>query len=472
MNAKNFYIGGQWVDPVGGEEVTVVNPANGEVIGRAALGSAQDADLAVAAADKAFASWSQTSVEERLAVLKRMRAAFEEAAPEIAAHLVQETGLIPPVAGGQGMMSLSHFDAIFDLLPHYPFTQRTDSQVELVKEPIGVVVAITSWNAPVSQMLCKAVPAIAAGCTVIVKPSEQAPLCGILLAEAMAKADIPPGVFNLINGRGADCGKRLVEHPDVAMVTMTGSVPGGAAVAMAAAPTIKRVHQELGGKSANVLLPDADFAKVVPKSVAFAMMNAGQVCAAPTRMIVPEERFDEVVELAVAAAKNIIVGPPQDEGVAFGPLSNKPQFERVQQIIGDAIDDGQPLLIGGLGRPDHLDIGFYAKPTIFGPVAPDAAIAQEEVFGPVLCIHTYKDEDEAVEIANCTRFGLAAYVQSLDAESARRVAGRMRAGYVTINFPGWTAAAPFGGYGHSGNGKQYGVWGFEEFIETKAIVAD
>lgn len=471
LATDQFYIGGEWVAPFGNEQVQLRNPADGTVLGTATLGNAADAERAVAAARGAFASWQHSTIDERMAVLRRMRACFVEAADEIAEQLVLEVGLTAMVARGQGMMCLSHFDTMLELLPDYDFSVQQDAMVELLREPVGVVVAITSWNAPVSQMLCKAVPAIAAGCTVIVKPSEQAPLCGLLLARAMAKAGIPPGVFNLLNGRGSDCGRRLAEHRDVDMVSMTGSVPGGGAMAAAAAPTIKRVHQELGGKSANILLPDADFSRVVPQSVTACMMNAGQVCAAPTRLIVPQDRFDEVASLAVAAAELLIVGPPDDPTTNIGPLANAAQFARVNDLVKAAIADGQPLLTGGPGRPDHLAHGFYARPTIFGPVASDADLAQQEVFGPVLAILTYRDEDEAVRIANDSDFGLAAYVQSADPDAARRVAGRLRAGYVTINFPGWTAAAPFGGYRQSGNGKQYGIWGFEEFLELKAIVA-
>ena len=471
MRAHQFYVGGGWVDPIGTERIEVRNPADGSLIGSAALGNAEDADRAVAAARAAFDGWSRSSLAERLDLLRRMRAAFEAAAPRIEAHLVREIGLTTMVAAGQSVMVRAHFDTIFDLLPTYRFTSPIDGSADLVKEPVGVVVAITSWNAPVSQMLCKAIPAIAAGCTVIVKPSEQAPLCGILLAEALEDAGMPPGVFNLLNGRGADCGRRLAEHPDVDMVSMTGSVPGGAAVAMAAAPTIKRIHQELGGKSANILLPDVDFPEAVGKSLFGCMMNAGQTCAAPTRLIVPEDRFDEVAALAVAAAERIAVGPPDDPATVIGPLANEAQFTRVNALLSRAVAEGQPLLVGGPGRPPHLAQGFYARPTIFGPVAVDAFLAQEEIFGPVLCIQTYADEEDAIRIANATPFGLAAYVQSKDKDAARRVAGRLRAGYVTINFPPWSANAPFGGYKRSGNGKQYGVWGFEEFLETKAIVS-
>ncbi len=471
LDALRFYVGGQWVDPLGTERIAIRSPSDFSPLGSAAMGSAADADRAVVAASAAFESWRFSTLEERLDLLRRMRNAFEQAAPAIAAHLIRETGLTTMVAQGQTMMALSHFDALFELLPSYSFSRRGADGVELVQEPVGVVAAITSWNAPVSQMLCKAVPAIAAGCTVVVKPSEQAPLCGFLLAQAMAQAGIPPGVFNLLNGRGADCGRRLAEHPAVDMVSFTGSVPGGAAVAAAAAPTIKRVHQELGGKSPNVILPDADFAEAIPKGVFTCMMNAGQTCAAPTRMIVPEERFAEAAAIAVAAAEKLVVGPPDQPGVTFGPLSNEAQFLRVNAILKAAIAEGQPLLTGGPGLPGGLLTGYYARPTIFGPVDPEARIAQEEIFGPVLCLHSYRDIEDAIRIANATQFGLSAYVEFADPALARRVAGAIRAGWVNINYPAWTAAGPFGGYKRSGNGKQYGVWGFEEFLETKSIVS-
>lgn len=471
MKSEHFLINGEWRKASGKTRIELSNPATGAIIGSAILGDENDADAAVAAASSAFASWSQSSVENRIAVLERMRDAYESIADDMAEHLVREIGLTTGLARGQSMLTLDHFAYNLDILRGYRFSTHPDPMVELVREPVGVVVAITSWNAPVSQMLCKAVPAIAAGCTVIVKPSERAPLCGHLLAEAMAKADIPPGVFNLVNGEGKDCGRRLCEHADVDMVTFTGSVPGGAAVSRSAAGTIKRVHQELGGKSANVLLPDCDFDRLVPAAVAGCMMNAGQVCAAPTRLIVPQDRFDQVARLAVAAAQAIVVGMPEDPATTMGPLANEMQFNAVREKIAAAIAAGTPLLTGSADRPENLT-GHFLPPTIFGPVDPDAPIAQEEVFGPALCILTYTDEEDAIRIANNSRFGLAAYVEGKDYDSARRVAGKLRAGYVRINSPGWTNAAPFGGFRQSGNGKQYGVWGFEEFLEIKAIVAD
>ena len=470
QNAARFFIGGQWVQPEGTERIEIRNPADLSVIGHATMGGPADIDKAVSAARAAFADWQTSSVDQRLTVLCRMREAFVRLAPRLEEHLVREIGLVPMVAQGQTRMCLSHFDAVLELLPQYQFSSQPRAGIELLREPIGVVGAITSWNAPVSQMLCKAVPAIAAGCTVVVKPSEQAPLCAMLLAEAMTEAELPDGLFAIINGRGADCGDRLAAHPDVDMISITGSVTGGAAAAAAAAPTIKRIHQELGGKSANILLPDADFAEAVPRGVRMCMMAGGQVCAAPTRMIVPLSRFDEIAEMAVATAEQLIVGPPDRPGVAYGPLANEAQFKRVNALIAQAISGGQPLLTGGPGRPANIDAGYFVAPTIFGPVHPDAKIAREEVFGPVLCIMTYRDIDEAIRLANATDYGLSGYVESANPEEARRVARALRTGYVNINCPPWSADAPFGGYRRSGNGKQYGVWGMEEFLDVKAIV--
>jgi len=470
MKADRFYVGGAWIEPVGNERVRVRNPADLSIVGEAILGVEEDADRAVAAASTAFEEWRKSPVEERVALVRRMRAAFETLAPKLEEHLVREVGLTRLVAQGQTRMSLTHFDGVLDVLPTYAFTERPQAGVELIREPVGTVAAITSWNAPVSQMLCKAVPAIAAGCTVVVKPSEQAPLCGIMLAEAMAAADIPAGVFNLVNGRGATCGKRLAEHPLVDMVSITGSVAGGAAVARAGADTIKRIHQELGGKSPNIILRDADLEAAVSKGVQICMMAAGQACAAPSRMIVPVERFKEAAALAVAAAERLVVGPPDDPAVDFGPLANEAQFHRVTKMLEQAVAEGQPLLAGGTGRPAGLERGYYVKPTIFGPVSPDAAIAREEIFGPVLCIQTYTDEEDAIRVANATDYGLSAYIETNDAEAARRIARALRTGYVNLNYPPWSPAAPFGGCRRSGNGKQYGVWGFEEFLEIKAFV--
>ncbi len=470
VKPKSCFIGGQWLAPATGVGAVLHNPATGEKIGETTLATAAEADQAVAAARQTFEWFSLSSHGERKAMLERLLAAFEAAASDLEELLIREVGVGRRVAEGQSVMCRAHIETALHLLESYEFTSTPADNVLVVKEPVGVCVAITSWNNPISQILCKAVPAIAAGCTVVVKPSELAPLIGIRVAEVFAEAALPAGIFNLVTGGGADVGARLVAHPEVDMISFTGSVPGGAAVARGAAPTIKRVHQELGGKSPNIVLPDADLEAVIPLSVAMCFMNSGQVCAAPTRLIVPEDRFADVAAIAIATVTKMVVGDPRDPATDMGPLANAAQYARVQRYIQSALDERLPLLVGGLGHPKGLEAGFFARPTIFGPVPRDATIAREEIFGPVLVIHCYRDEDEAIAIANDTTFGLAAYVESPDLDHAQRVARRIRAGHVTINFPRWNRHAPFGGYKQSGNGRQFGVWGFEEYLETKAIV--
>ncbi len=469
---QSCFINGRWVAPVGGQEMLCRNPANGEEIGRTMLCSIEEADGAVAAARGAFDSFSATSLAERRVLLERVLAAYNAAAPELEALLIREVGVSRRTADGQSIMCRAHIETALDMLDSYEFCAHPAEGVTILREPVGVCVAITSWNNPISQILCKAVPAIAAGCTVVVKPSELAPLIGIRVAEMFAAADLPHGLFNLVNGAGRDVGARLASHPDVDMISFTGSVPGGAAVAQEAAPTIKRVHQELGGKSPNILLSDADFAAVIPMSIGMAFMNAGQVCAAPSRLIVPEDRFEEAAALAVEAVDRLVIGNPADPATDVGPLANAAQFARVQDYIRSALEEEVPLLCGGLGHPEGLADGYYVRPTLFGPVNRDARIAREEIFGPVLVIHVYRGEEEAIAIANDTSFGLAGYVQSRDVDHAARVAARIRAGHVTVNFPRWNRNAPFGGYKRSGNGRQFGIWGFEEYLEIKAIVTN
>lgn len=462
-------IEGAWVRPESGTLAISHNPATGEAIGETELATPAQADRAVAAAMAAFPAHAVSSIESRKAMLLRLLRAFDAASSELEELLIREVGTMRHPTSGQTAMSRAHIETALALLDNYAFAGQPGPGVEVVREPIGVCVAITSWNNPVSQILCKAVPAIAAGCTVVVKPSEMAPLVGIRVAQVFADADLPAGLFNLVSG-GAEVGARLVAHPDVAMVSFTGSVPGGARVAKGAADTIKRVHQELGGKSPNVILPDADLAAVIPISVAMCFMNAGQVCAAPTRLIVPARHFAEVARIAIATAEAMRIGDPADPAVQLGPLASAAQYDRVQRHIETALAQGVPLLTGGAGKPEGLEQGHFARPTIFGPVPRDADITREEVFGPVLVIHTYDDEDEAIAIANDTTFGLAAYVASPDLEKARKVASQIRAGLVNINFPPWNRHAPFGGYKQSGNGRQFGVMGFEEFLEIKAVV--
>ncbi|CRL98306.1 3-succinoylsemialdehyde-pyridine dehydrogenase [Pseudomonas sp. 24 R 17] len=366
-------------------------------------------------------------------------------------------------------LAAEHVRVARDLLASYRFRTVEDGTA-IEREPIGVCGLITPWNWPLYQITAKVAPAIAAGCTVVLKPSELSPLSALLFAQLLHDAGLPPGVFNLVNGSGPDVGAAIAAHPDIDMISITGSNRAGALVAQAAAPTVKRVTQELGGKSPNLLLPDADFAKAVPLGVMSAFRNVGQSCSAPTRMIVPRNRLAEVEALAAQTANALIVGDPQLEETQLGPIANRAQFDRVQAMIAAGLDEGAKLLCGGPGRVRGFAKGFYTRPTVFSEVATAMRIAQEEIFGPVLCIIAYDTVDEAVAIANDTVYGLGAHVQGQDLELARAVASRIRAGQVHLNYPAWNPMAPFGGYKRSGNGREYGIYGFEEYLETKAIV--
>ena len=465
-----FYVDGAWLDRPEAPRIAVTNPATEEVIGHIAAGSPADVDLAVAAARRAFASFSQTSVADRLTLLERIRDLLEERSEQFAQAIVAEMGAAISFArAGQCHFGIEHVRAAIDVLRDFAFETQVNG-IHVRKEPIGVVAALTPWNWPLYQITAKVAPAIAAGCTVVLKPSELSPFTALLFAQAMHDAGTPPGVFNLVNGTGEVVGNAMSSHPDVDMVSFTGSTRAGVLVAQNAAPTIKRVVQELGGKSPNVFLPDADFAGGVPKGVLGAMRNVGQSCAAPTRMVVPRARLAEVEALAREAAEGIKVGDPNDESCFIGTLANRPQFEKVQALIQAGIDEGAKLVAGGPGRPNGMNRGFFARPTVFSDVTPEMRIAQEEIFGPVLVIQPYEDEEDAIRIANATVYGLSSHVQSADQEAARRVARRIRAGQVHINFPAWSGYAPFGGYRQSGNGREYGVFGLEEYLEVKAIL--
>lgn len=465
-----FYIDGQWVDRPDAPRVAVQNPYSEETIGHIAAGSAADVDLAVAAAKRAFPTFSQTPVEGRLALLTRIKDLLEERAEEFAQAIVAEMGAAISFArAGQVHFGIEHVRVAIEVLRTFEF-QDTVNGIVVRKEPIGVCSLITPWNWPLYQITAKVAPALAAGCTVVLKPSELSPFTALLFAQVMHDAGTPPGVFNLVNGTGDVVGTAMSSHPDVDMVSFTGSTRAGVLVAQAAAPTIKRVVQELGGKSPNVFLPDADFQGAVPKAVLAAMRNVGQSCAAPTRMVVPASRLAEVEALAADAANAVAVGDPLDEGSVLGTLANATQFAKVQDLIQVGINEGAKLVAGGIGRPAGLNHGFFARPTVFSEVTPEMRIAQEEIFGPVVAIMPYDDEADAIRIANATVYGLSSHVQSADIESARRVAGQIRAGQVHINFPAWSGYAPFGGYRQSGNGREYGVYGLEDYLETKAIL--
>jgi aldehyde dehydrogenase (NAD+) len=465
-----FYIDGAWLDRPHAERIAVTNPSSEEVIGHIAAGSAADVDLAVAAARRAFEAFSQSSVAERVALLERVRDLLEERAEDFAQAITAEMGAaISFSRAGQCHFGIEHVRVALEVLRSFDFESEVNG-IHIRREPIGVVAAITPWNWPLYQITAKLAPALAAGCTVVLKPSELSPYSALLFAQVMHDAGAPPGVFNMVMGTGETVGEAMAGHPDVDMVSFTGSTRAGVEVAKAAAPTVKRVVQELGGKSPNVFLPDADFSGAVPKGVLGMMRNVGQSCASPTRMVVPRARLAEVEDLAREAAEAIVVGDPLDEASVLGPLANKAQFEKVQRLIEAGIDEGAKLVCGGTGRPPGLNRGYFARPTVFSEVTPEMRIAQEEIFGPVLVIQPYGDEEDAIRIANATVYGLSSHVQSADQEAARRVARRIRAGQVHINYPAWSGHAPFGGYKMSGNGREYGVFALEEYLEVKAIL--
>ncbi|WP_338512998.1 aldehyde dehydrogenase family protein [Pseudomonas poae] len=468
--ADKFYIDGRWVAPAVAASLAVINPATEEVAAQVARGSGEDVDRAVAAARAAFPGWSATALAARAVVLGKIHELILERKEQLAQALSLEMGAAIGFARAmQVPLAAEHVRVARDLLASYRF-HTLEGSTAIEREPIGVCALITPWNWPLYQITAKVAPAIAAGCTVVLKPSELSPLSALLFAQLVHDAGLPPGVFNLVNGSGHEVGAAMAAHPDIDMISITGSNRAGALVAQAAAPTVKRVTQELGGKSPNVMLPDADFAKVVPLGVMSAFRNVGQSCSAPTRMIVPRARLAEVEALAAATANAIIVGDPSSDDTVLGPIANQAQFERVQVMIEAGIDEGAKLVCGGPGRAAGFDNGFYTRPTVFSEVENRMRIAQEEIFGPVLCIIAYDTVDEAVSIANDTVYGLGAHVQGQDLQAARAVALRIRAGQVHLNHPAWDPMAPFGGYKRSGNGREYGVVGFEEYLEIKAIV--
>jgi len=463
-----FYIGGQWVEPASAQTIEVLNPATEQVCGRVAAGSAEDVDRAVAAARSAFGTWSATTVADRLAVLRAVAAEYQRRRDDLAAALTEEMGAPAALAGGfQVDLGAGHLDTAIAALADYRFEQRHGASL-VVKEPIGVCGLITPWNWPLNQIAVKVFPALATGCTVILKPSEQSPFNGQIFAEILDAAGVPAGVFNLVQGDGPGVGVPLSGHPDIDMISFTGSTRAGIDIARNAAPTVKRVTQELGGKSPNIVLDDADFAANVAKGVVTMMNNSGQTCSAGSRMLVPAARMDEAKDAARAAAGTVTVGDPTGE-VAMGPVVSGAQFDKIQALIRKGIDEGATLVTGGTGRPEGLDTGFYVKPTVFADVGNDMTIAREEIFGPVLTILGYDSLDHAIEIANDTDYGLAGFVAGADLEQARAVARRIRAGSVAIN-DGFDFACPFGGYRKSGNGREWGAYGFEEYLETKAIL--
>ena len=466
----DFYIDGRWTKPAVAATREVVDPASEEAFAAISQGSLADVDAAVAAARRAFPAYALTSREQRLALFARLIAAYDARAEDLARAVSREMGAPLKFArDSQAPAGRVHLEATARALKTYEFSRRRGTTL-IVEEPIGVCALITPWNWPLNQIACKVAPALAAGCAMVLKPSEIAPLSALVFAEIVEAAGVPAGVFNLVNGDGPTVGQALVAHPDVDMASFTGSTRAGVAVAKAAADTVKRVAQELGGKSANLILRDADFASAVREGALACFSNSGQSCDAPTRLLVPAERGREAAAIAAAAAASLTVGDPDAPGTDLGPVASRAQFDKVQRLIASGIAEGATLVAGGLGRPEGLNRGYYVRPTVFADVKPAMRIAQEEIFGPVLSILAYVDEDEAVAIANQTNYGLAAYVSSRDLTHARAIAARLRAGTVNVNYPAWDVAAPFGGYKQSGNGREYADYGMREYLETKAIV--
>lgn len=465
-----FYIDGQWVDPIGTGTLDVINPATEEAIGRIAMGNAEDVNRAVAAARRAFETFSRTSREERIALLERIIEVYKTRLPDLAAAISDEMGAPLKLAGAaQAPSGLGHFMSTLDVLRRYEFEEDIGSS-RVIREPIGVCGLITPWNWPINQIACKVAPALAVGCTMVLKPSEVAPFNAMIFAEILHEAGVPAGVFNLVNGDGPSVGAVLSSHPDVDMMSFTGSTRAGIEVARNAASTVKRVAQELGGKSANIILDDAEFPKAVARDVFGMCMNSGQSCNAPTRMLVPNARMDEAAAIAKAAAAQIKVGDPRAADTVIGPVVSGVQYEKIQKLIEQGVAEGARLEIGGPGRPEGLNRGYYVRPTVFSHVRNDMAIAREEIFGPVLSLIGYEDDEDAIRIANDTVYGLSGYVSSGDPERAKRVARRLRTGNVHLNGAPVDNKAPFGGYKQSGNGREWGLYGLEEFLEVKAIM--
>lgn len=468
QSLDQYYIDGRWTAPDGTERMTTIDPSTERPGPELVLGSSQDVDVAVESARHASGSWSRSTIADRIGLLNSIAAVYRARRHELAQAIHREMGAPLWLAEGpQTAMGLAHLDAIIEILQSWS-AEESLATTRVSQEPIGVCALITPWNWPINQIACKVFPALAAGCTVVLKPSEFAPFSAKLFAEILDQAGTPAGVFNLVHGRGDVVGTALARHRDVRMISITGSNAAGAAVAKNAADTIKRVTQELGGKSPYILRTDSPLADSVPAAVQRCFSNSGQTCTAPTRLLVPRARLREVESLAVATAADMETGTGNVG--SLGPLVNQRQFDRAQALIETAQREGARLVHGGTGRPDHLDAGYYVRPTVFSDVTNDMTIAREEIFGPVLSIIGYDDEDHAIQIANDTDYGLAAYISATDIEAARQLAGRLEAGVVYINEAGRDLQAPFGGYKRSGNGREWGKWGLQEFLETKAII--
>jgi aldehyde dehydrogenase (NAD+) len=467
---RQHYVNGGWVEPLQPILIDVVDPSTEEAFTKIAAGGPKDVDRAVAAAKAAFPSFARTSRKDRLDLLRAILSEYNKRRQDIAETLSREMGAPVKFAlEKQAATGTGHLMRMIEVLETYPF-ESVEGSTLIAREPIGVVGLITPWNWPINQIVCKVAPGIASGCTMVLKPSEVAPLNAIIWSEVMHAAGVPAGVYNMVQGEGAVVGDAMSSHPDIDMMSFTGSTRAGILVAQSAATTVKRVCQELGGKSANILLPDVDFQTAVTKGVLGMMGNSGQSCNAPTRMFVPLDRQEEVKAIAKAAAARVVPGDVNDAKTTIGPVVSEVQFNKIQRLIQAGIDEGAEVVIGGAGRPENLNRGYFVRPTVFANVRNDMTIAREEIFGPVLSILPYKDEADAIRLANETVYGLAAYVQSGDLAHARRVAAEMRAGNVFVNYPASDTAAPFGGYKQSGNGREYGKWAIDDFTEIKAVI--
>ena len=466
----DFYINGQWVQSESSETIEVINPANEKIIGHVAAGTKEDINKAVIAASNAFQTFQYSSKDDRIELLNNIIAEYENRYQDFVDTITEEMG--SPIwlsSAAQAKTGIKNINETLDALKEYDF-EKAEGDYILIKEPIGVVGMITPWNWPMNQITTKVSAALAAGCTMVLKPSEISPYCGMLLAEVFDKAGVPDGIFNLVNGYGPIVGAALSEHKDVAMMSFTGSTRAGIAVAQASATSVKRVHQELGGKSSNIILDDvADLEKSVKGGAGHCFLNSGQSCNAPTKMLVSSKNYDQAVEVAALTAKNTTVGDPHGE-FRIGPIANKVQYEKILRLIELGIEEGATLVAGGIEKPEGCDQGYYVQPTVFANVTTDMTIANEEIFGPVLCIIKYETEDEAIAIANDTEYGLAGYIQG-EQVHAHEVAKKIRAGQVIINGGARGTGAPFGGYKSSGNGREHGRHGLEECLETKAVIA-
>jgi aldehyde dehydrogenase (NAD+) len=466
---KQFYINGEWVDPVTPNDFDVINPANEEVCAQISLGSEEDVNRAVSAARAAFDSFSRTSRQERVELLESCVEVYQKYYNDIADAIREEMGAPQELAAGaQAFLGMGHLQEAAKILKTFEFEEDLGEH-RVFKEPIGVCGLITPWNWPVNQIACKVAPALAVGCTMVLKPSEVAPLSAYLFSQVMHEAGVPAGVFNMVNGDGPVVGTALSRHPEVDMMSFTGSTRAGSLVAQNAAPTVKRVTQELGGKSPNIVLDDADLEAAVTRGVMHMYQNTGQSCNAPSRMLVPADKLADAEAIAAKVTESVVVGDPAAEGTTMGPVVSEVQFNKIQGLLEAGVAEGAKVVVGGPGRPEGLDKGYFIRPTVFSEANNDMTIAREEIFGPVLTMIPYQDEEEAIRVANDTPYGLAGYVQSENIEHARAVAARIRAGNIHINGAAGGLDVPFGGYKQSGNGREWGHHGFTDFLEIKAV---